>query len=805
MKSSKCVLALLLPLLLLVASAFGFDDDGELLLHFKRSVVSDPLATLEDWNSDDATPCSWNGVACMGFPCLRNATASVASRVVSLILPDSRLSGRIPPELGFLEHLRHLDLSGNALNGTLPASILNASELRVLSLADNEISGEFPDLDAGRLSNLQVLNLSGNALEGEMPATLALLPSLTVVSLANNYLSGELTDGGFGQVEYLDLSSNLINGTIPTGFGGRWLQYLNLSHNLLTGEIPPALASVIPPNATVCLAFNNLTGSVPQEGAFALQKPVAFAGNPGLCGAPLENLCTIPSTFFYKPPDSDTEAPLTAKSPPAIAVLPKNAEGNSPTNGGKGQGRLRPAVVIAIAVGDMAGIGLILAVFFYVYQAEKKKSEQRKETNHEKQQPPATDPECHVFGGFPWCLTKKGNGDSSDETSGESSSAETETEEELHGGRGREDGSEGGTPPPPRQLKPQRATLVTVDGEPQLELETLLKASAFVIGATGSSIVYKAVLADGTALAVRRIGDGCTLDRLKDFEAQVRGLAKFRHPNLLRLRGFYWGADEKLLIHDFASKGSLANISFTKKPGSSVSSHLNWESRLRVARGLARGLAYLHEKKATHGNIKLSNVLLDSEMQPKIADFGLDHLISGDGGPRLSASARLFGTKRPVQLQSSNSTELPSPASSGVTEVSPRASTSSTAAAALTTAARYQAPERLKYLKPNAKWDVYSFGALLLELVAGRPLSEAEIGQGSVGFMVEERNRILRMADPTVRGEVEGREEALLSCFKLGFACCAVAPHRRPSMKDAVQVLEKAVLATSGVSSTVGL
>ncbi|XP_074581024.1 putative LRR receptor-like serine/threonine-protein kinase At4g37250 [Curcuma longa] len=800
MKSSKLqcagVVALLLPSLLLVAPAFGFDDDGELLLHFKRSIVSDPLATLADWNSDDATPCFWNGVACMGFPCLSNATVSVAPRVVSLILPDSQLLGRIPAELGLLEHLRHLDLSGNALNGTLPASILNASELRVLSLANNEISGEFPELDAGRLSNLQVLNLSGNALEGAVPATLALLPSLTVVSLANNYLSGELTDGGFGQVEYLDLSSNLINGTIPTGFGGRWLRYMNLSHNQLAGAIPPALASVIPMNATVYLAFNNLTGSVPQEGAFALQKPAAFAGNPGLCGKPLENLCAIPSTF-YKPPDSDTEAPLPVKSPPAIAVLPNNVEGNSPTNGGKGQGRLRPAVVIAIAVGDMAGIGLLLAVFFYVYQTEKKKNEQRKETNQEKQQPPATDPECHVFGGFPCCLTKKGNGDCSDETSGESSSAETEIEENLHRGRGREDGS---SPPPPRQLKPQGATLVTVDGEPQLELETLLKASAFVIGATESSIVYKAVLADGTALAVRRIGESSAFDRLKDFEAQVRGIAKFRHPNLLRLRGFYWGTDEKLLIHDFASKGSLANVSFTKKLGSSVPSHLNWESRLRVARGLARGLAYLHEKKATHGNIKLSNVLLDSEMQPKIADFGLERLIYGDGGPRLSASARLFGTKPPVQLQS-NSMELPSPASSGVTEISPRASTSATAAAALATAARYQAPERLKNLKPNAKWDVYSFGALLLELLAGRALSEAEIGQGSVGFVAEERNRILKMADPTVRGEAEGREEALLSCFRLGFACCAVTPHRRPSMKDAVQVLEKAVRCWSPPSS----
>jgi hypothetical protein len=117
------------------------------------------------------------------------------------------------------------------------------------------------------------------------------------------------------------------------------------------------------------------------------------------------------------------------------------------------------------------------------------------------------------------------------------------------------------------QQAPAPATLVTVDGgDGELEMETLLKASAYILGATGSSIVYKAVLADGTALAVRRIGESGGADKLKDFEAQVRAVARFRHPNVLRLRGFYWGADEKLLIHDYAANGSLANIAFTSKP-----------------------------------------------------------------------------------------------------------------------------------------------------------------------------------------------------------------------------------------------
>lgn len=102
---------------------------------------------------------------------------------------------------------------------------------------------------------------------------------------------------------------------------------------------------------------------------------------------------------------------------------------------------------------------------------------------------------------------------------------------------------------------------MTVDGEKQLELETLLKASAYILGATGSSIMYKAVLEDGTALAVRRIGES-RVQRFRDFETQVRVVSKLVHPNLVRICGFYWGADEKLIIYDFVPNGSLANARY---------------------------------------------------------------------------------------------------------------------------------------------------------------------------------------------------------------------------------------------------
>ena len=144
--------------------------------------------------------------------------------------------------------------------------------------------------------------------------------------------------------------------------------------------------------------------------------------------------------------------------------------------------------------------------------------------------------------GKPFCCTAKG-----EESDGTSSNSEAEVEKTA------------------AALPEKKGQLVTVEGEEELELETLLKASAYILGARGSSIMYKAVLGDGKALAVRRIGEsGGAMEKLKDFEAQVRGIAKLRHPNLLCLRGFYWGEDEKLLIYDYLSNGSLANIAYSK-------------------------------------------------------------------------------------------------------------------------------------------------------------------------------------------------------------------------------------------------
>lgn len=747
---------------LLVKQSSCLNRDGALLLSFKCSVVSDPLRVLGSWNFSDDTPCSWNGVTCEEI----SSAEKVQARVIGLSLANSQLVGSIPYDMGLIEHLRILDLSGNSLNGSLPSSLFQAFELQSLNLSGNLIGGEVRD-SIVQLRNLQVLNLSNNALAGNIPTNLANMQNLTVASLNNNYFSGGLP-GGFQTLQVLDLSSNFINGSLPPDFGGASLRYLNISYNNISGKIPPEFAEKIPGNATIDLSFNNLTGQIPDSVVLINQQATSFSGNPDLRGEPIKNPRPNPPPSPPNTPIATSPAlaafPNTFESPPDLAASPSVS--SHPKQDG-----IQRTTIIGIVVGDIVGIAIIALIFVHVHRLKRKKNVEselkKKATAMRSDWSSPSSPESRGFGRWS-CLRKRAEEEESTDTTS-SSGSEVEAQDlknqKVHDHR-RQHEQEGG--------QRKTGTLVTVDGEKELELETLLKASAFILGATGSSIMYKAVLEDGSALAVRRIGEN-GLERFKNLETQVRVIAKLVHPNLVRVRGFYWGKDEKLIIYDFVPNGSLANFRY-RKVGSSPC-HLPWEVRLKIARGVARGLAYLHDKKHVHGNLKPSNILLGNDMEPKIGDFGLERIVTGDSGYKAGASARIFGSKRSTASRDSfpDITVGPSP--------SPSPST-------IGGGSPYHAPESLRNLKPNPKWDVYSFGVIFLELLTGKVVALDDVGQPP-GLFVEDKTRALRMADMAIRADMEGREESLLAWFKLGYSCVSSVPQKRPSMKEALLVLEK--------------
>lgn len=197
--------------------------------------------------------------------------------------------------------------------------------------------------------------------------------------------------------------------------------------------------------------------------------------------------------------------------------------------------------------------------------------------------------------------------------------------------------------------------------------------------------------------------------------------------------------------------------------------HLPWEARLKIAKGIARGLTYIHDKKYMHGNLKPSNILLGLDMEPKVADFGLEKLLIGDMSYRTGGSAPIFGSKRSTTSLEFGPSPSPSPSSVGLP---------------------YNAPESLRSIKPNPKWDVYSFGVILLELLTGKIVVVDELGQVN-GLVIDDGERAIRMADVAIRAELEGKEEAMLACLKMGLACASPIPQRRLNIKEALHVLER--------------
>jgi serine/threonine protein kinase len=212
--------------------------------------------------------------------------------------------------------------------------------------------------------------------------------------------------------------------------------------------------------------------------------------------------------------------------------------------------------------------------------------------------------------------------------------------------------------------------------------------------------------------------------------------------------------------------------------------NLSLELRLKIAKGVARGLAFIHEKKHVHGNVKPSNILLNSEMEPIISDFGLDLLLLNDINHKGNGSARQLVNQRTQQQNQ----EL----FIGSTTSSPYATMGSSSSTNGSGQVQYQAPESFQNIKPNHKWDVYSFGVVLLELLSGRVFSDRELDQWSIsGSVEEEKTRVLRMVDVAIKHEIEGRENVVFTCFKLGLNCVSLVPQKRPSMKEALQILEK--------------
>ncbi|XP_010415324.1 PREDICTED: receptor protein kinase-like protein ZAR1 [Camelina sativa] len=715
------LLSLLLHLLLNTSPSHSLSPDGVALLSLKSAVDQSSSSSFSDWNENDSDPCHWSGISCM------NISDTSVSRVVGISLAGKNLRGYIPSELGSLVYLRRLNLHNNELHGSIPTQLFNATSLHSLFLYGNNLTGALPP-SICKLPKLQNLDLSSNSLSGTLSPDLNKCKQLQRLILAANKFSGEVPGEIWPELKnlaQLDLSANEFTGEIPKDLGKlkSLSGTLNLSFNHLTGEIPKSLGN-LPVTVSLDLRNNDLSGEIPQSGSFSNQGPTAFLNNPKLCGFPLQKSCK----------DSDQNSPGTRKTP---------------VNKSDSRRGLSTGLIVLISVADAGSVALIGLVIVYLYWKKKDSEGGCSCTGNEKLGGSEKGKSCCCLAGFPKELD------------------DSEAEENERGGGGGEWKGDG--------------ELVAIDKGFSFELDELLRASAYVLGKSGLGIVYKVVLGNGVPVAVRRLGEGGE-QRYKEFVAEVQAMGKVKHPNVVKLRAYYWAPDEKLLISDFVNNGSLADA--LRGRNGQPSPSLTWSTRLKIAKGAARGLAYLHEcspRKLVHGDVKTSNILLDSSFTPYISDFGLTRLITitapsaSSNEPSSSSAGGFLGGALPY------TSIKPSDRSNG-----------------------YKAPEaRLPGGRPTQKWDVYSFGVVLMELLTGKSPDSSPPSSSSSTLVVEvpdlvkwvrkgfeEETPLSDMVDPMLLQEVYAKQQ-VLSVFHLALSCTEGDPEVRPRMKNVSENIDK--------------
>ncbi|KAK9938021.1 hypothetical protein M0R45_014782 [Rubus argutus] len=264
------------------------------------------------------------------------------------------------------------------------------------------------------------------------------------------------------------------------------------------------------------------------------------------------------------------------------------------------------------------------------------------------------------------------------------------------------------------------------------------------LGEGGFGGVYRGFIKDlNSYVAVKKISRG-SKQGLKEYAAEVRIISRLRHRNLVQLIG--WCHEKRLLlVYEFMPNGSLDSHLFKEK------SLLTWEVRYKIAQGLASGLSYLHEEWeqcVLHRDIKSSNVMLDSNFNAKLGDFGLARLV--DHG-KMSLTTNVVGTRG------------------------------------------YMALEYVTTGKASKQSDVYSFGVVALEIACGRKPIDLSLENSRVE-MVEwvwglyGEGKIIAAADPRLCGDFD--ENQMECLMMVGLWCAHPDYNMRPSMQQAIQVLK---------------
>ncbi|KAJ6752513.1 hypothetical protein OIU85_002886 [Salix viminalis] len=483
-----------------------------------------------------------------------------------LHLSNNRFEGNLTRMVKWGD-IEYLDLSQNHLTGPIPEIAPQFLRLNYLNLSHNSLTSSLPKVIT-QYPKLRVLDLSSNQLDGSMSTDLLMSPTLQEIHLENNLLDGAIVfsppSNSKSNLQVIDLSHNQLDGYFPDRFDSlSGLQVLNLAGNNLSGSLPSSMADMSS-LISLDLSGNHFTGPLPNNlseniGSFNVSYN-------DLSGVVPENLTWFPSSSFY-PGNNRLRLP---NGPPGPNNLPGGHSGGKPINT-----IVKVVVIVACVIALL--ILIMLAIFILYIRTRSKPPSQVTNTGarrHSQTNPSGTSGTgkagALVVSAEDLVASKKGPSSeiiSPDEKiaavtgfspakhshlswspeSGDSFAAETLARLEV--------GS------PDRLV----GDLYFLDDTITMTPEELSRAPAEVLGRSSHGTSYRATLDSGVFITVKWLREGVAKQR-KEFAKEAKKFANIRHPNVVGLRGYYWGPTqhEKLILSDYISPGSLASFLYGK-------------------------------------------------------------------------------------------------------------------------------------------------------------------------------------------------------------------------------------------------
>ncbi|RZC50885.1 hypothetical protein C5167_019311 [Papaver somniferum] len=674
----------------------------------------------------------------------------------------NHLQGLIPNELCELP-LESLNLYENRFTGILPKSISKSPNLYELRLFNNLLTGDLPN-DLGKNSPLKWIDVSENKFYGKIPASLCEHGVLEELLLIYNSFSGTIPDQlvECRSLTRVRLRNNQLSGEVPAGFWGLpKLSLLELARNSFTGGISNMISTAA--NLSVLLVSKNQFDGVIPEEIGLLSNLVEFSGSDNSFTGPLPK--TIVNLSQLGRLDLHNNK-LSGELPDRIRSWKKLNELNLADNKITGEIPAEFGSLEVLNYLDLSG-NLLSGKIPIELQNLKLNQFSFSDNQLSGVLPPLYAKQSYKdsFLGNPGLCGQLAGLCSSAKDSKHKNSLWLHRTIFLLAGlvlvtglllfflkyRNYKKVKKG--------TDKSKWTLTSFHklGFSEYEILDCLDEDN-VIGSGASGKVYKAVLSNGEAVAVKKLwgfskkvnesGDAEKGEVPDDgFEAEVETLGKIRHKNIVRLWCCCTSKDCKLLVYEYMPNGSLGDLLHGSKGGL-----LDWPTRYKIAVDAAEGLSYLHHDcvpAIVHRDVKSNNILLDGEFGAKVADFGVAKFVDTleKGAKSMSVIAGSCG---------------------------------------------YIAPEYAYTLRVNEKSDIYSFGVVILELVTGRLPLDTEFGEKDlvkwVCSTLDKKDQVDLVIDPKLDSCFK---EEICKVLNLGLLCTSPLPINRPSMRRVVKFLQE--------------